>query len=290
MSNYDPGLLAQKQSLDMHTRLKRIFIIAIPIIASVMILSGLLAPETIVKTFLITIGSSVIAAWLVLVLERLIIGDPFSKFYDKMLLFGDASEAGLKRIVLDRNAFFHGPEIIRYINHSKNIRICGTALGFVTQNKELLKVLQQVAASNGIIELLLAHPASDIVAHRDKEERWHGNLRSTIRTSLTELFELKKAFPLNIKLHVFGGEIHNTIISTDKDIIVNPYVFGKKGWVSPAFIFSKTNSSIISDFEGQMDEMLDYEKKQGTGILTEVENDEQLKEILSVTYLRNSIL
>lgn len=200
-------------------------------------------------------------------------------FIDKSdLLVEDSESAGLERIIIDRNSFFHGEEIIDYIKDTKKIKIYGTALGFFVTNKLLVEAVKNVVKSGGKAEFLIAHPDSEIVKYRDKEEQWLGKLQEVIRTSLSEIFEIKKENPDNVKLYTFKGEMHNTIISTDKVVMVNPYVFGKRGWFSPTLIFSKENSTIVSAFDDQMSEMKEYGNN-NIGILAEIKNEEDFKNI-----------
>ncbi len=58
---------------------------------------------------------------------------------EKSLLIEDSENAGLERIVVDRNSFFHGEEVVDYIKDMKEIRICGIALGFFITNKSFCR-------------------------------------------------------------------------------------------------------------------------------------------------------
>ena len=197
---------------------------------------------------------------------------------EKSLLIEDSENAGLERIVVDRNSFFHGEEVIDYIKGVKDIQICGVALGFFITNKSFVEAVKNVLKSGGKAEFLLAHPDSEIVKYRDNEEQWLGKLQEVIRTSLKELIAIKKEYPENVKVYLFKGEIHNTIVSTEKVIMINPYIFGKRGWHSPAFIFSKSNSTIISGFGEQLTEMKKY-GEDNPGTLLEIKNEEDLKNL-----------
>ncbi|MGR0479974.1 MAG: hypothetical protein ACTFAL_00845 [Candidatus Electronema sp. V4] len=63
----------------------------------------------------------------------------------KMILFRYAAGAGSKRIILDRNSFFHGDEVVTYVKGSGKVCIYGTALGFLVQNKKLLVEIENIA-------------------------------------------------------------------------------------------------------------------------------------------------
>lgn len=197
---------------------------------------------------------------------------------NKPLIVEDSENSGLERIIVDRNSFFHGEEVIDYIKDVKEISICGIALGFFITNKTFVETVKNVLKSGGKAEFLLAHPDSEIVKYRDNEEQWLGKLQEVIRTSLKEITSIKEEYPENVNVYLFRGEIHNTIVSTDKVIMINPYVFGKRGWHSPAFIFSRNNSTIVSGFGEQLDEMKKY-GEDNPGTFIEIESEEDLKNL-----------
>ncbi len=141
-----------------------------------------------------------------------------------------------------------------------------------------MKAIEEIANSGGKVELLMTHPDSDIVKLCKKEEQWHGKLSEILSTSLKKLFEIKNKSPENISLYLFKGVIHNTIISTEKKIIVSPYNFGKRGWYSPTLIFSKTNQTVIAAFDEQLEEMKKYGEK-NSGTFVEIKNEEDFKNI-----------
>lgn len=197
---------------------------------------------------------------------------------EKSLLIEDSEHAGLERVVIDRNSFFHGEEVLDHIKGVKELQIYGVALGFFITNKSFVEAVKNILKSGGKAEFLLAHPDSEIVKYRDNEEQWLGKLQEVIRTSLAELIVMKKEYPKNVNIYLFRGEIHNTVISTENVIMVNPYIFGKRGWHSPAFIFSKSNPTIVSGFDDQLDEMKKY-GEDNPGTLIEVESKEDLENL-----------
>ncbi|MGB8700099.1 MAG: hypothetical protein WCD18_11840, partial [Thermosynechococcaceae cyanobacterium] len=84
-------------------------------------------------------------------------------------------------------------------------KIYGTTLGFLIENRRLYDEIKRVAGSkNSSVEILIANPNSEIVAYRDSEEGWNGQLGGRIKTSIIELFNLKKMFPDSVKLLDFG--------------------------------------------------------------------------------------
>ncbi len=151
-------------------------------------------------------------------------------------------------------------------------------LDFLLRINLFVEAVKNVLRSGGKAEFLLAHPESEIVKYRDNEEQWLGKLQEVIRTSLKEIMLIKKEFPENANVYLFRGEIHNTIISTENVIMINPYVFGKRGWHSPAFIFSRNNSTILSGFGEQLEEMKKY-GEDNPGTFVEIKDEEDLKNI-----------
>ena len=63
---------------------------------------------------------------------------------NKFLLLEDAEDSGLERVIIDRNSFFHGEEVLKYIKGTKEIKICGVALGFFITNKALVASVKNV--------------------------------------------------------------------------------------------------------------------------------------------------
>lgn len=200
--------------------------------------------------------------------------------FNEFLLLEDAENSGLERVIIDRNSFFHGEEVLKYIKGVKEIQICGIALGFFITNKALVNTVKNVLKSGGKIEFLLAHPESEIVKYRDKEEQWLGKLKEVITTTLGELVSMKEEYPDNVKIYLFKGEIHNTTIITEKVIMINPYIFGKRGWHSPAIIFSRNNPTIVSGFAGQLTEVKEYGAN-NPDTLFEIESEDDLKKVLA---------
>lgn len=199
-------------------------------------------------------------------------------FDEKSLLIEDSEHSGIERVIVDRNSFFHGEEVLEYIKNAKNVQIYGFALGFFITNKAFVDAVRNILRSGGNVEFLLAHPDSEIVKYRDNEEQWLGQLKEIIKASLKELINIKEEYVKNTKVYLFRGEIHNTLISTEKFIMINPYIFGKRGWYSPAFIFSKNNSTIVSGFGGQLEEMKEYGKN-NPGTIVEIKSRDDLKNI-----------
>ena len=197
---------------------------------------------------------------------------------DKSLIIEDSEGAGLERIIIDRNSFFHGEDVLDYIKGVKKIQICGMALGFFITNKAFVNAVKNILKAGGEVEFLVAHPDSNIVEYRDKEEQWLGKLKEVINKTLDELVEIKNKYPDNAKIYLFRGEIHNTTILTEKVIMINPYIFGKRGWHSPAFIFSRDNSTIVSGFGEQLSEMKKY-GEDNPGTFIEINSKEDLESL-----------
>lgn len=199
---------------------------------------------------------------------------------DGNLLIEDSIETGLERIIVDRNSFFRSEEIVNYIKNTKKIQIYGSILGFLIVNELLVETIEEIAENGGEVEILMTHPKSCVVKACAKEEQWHGKLPEIVEESLKKVFEIKKDYPKNIRFYLFVGVIHNTIISTDKRLIVSPYNFGKRGWYSPTLIFSKVNPTVIAAFDEQLDEMKKYGKI-NSGTFTEIRNEEDFKKVFS---------
>jgi hypothetical protein len=216
----------------------------------------------------LSIGSSIIGAWVVLFLERTIIGDPFSHLYSKLDMLSDSSHLGLLRAFPNRNTFFTANEMKMVFDKTRGIRIQGIALNFLLHNN-LIPKLQRIAKEGGRIEILALHPDSPVLKLRDEKEGWQGGLKERLRTTLVNLVQLRKKYPQRITIKLFKGECHNMTILTDDYIVVNSYITGQKGWESPTFIFRRTNSDIAGSLDRQFKVAWDDQES----ICIENEND-----------------
>lgn len=265
----------------MPNKLRKIFFVAIPLVAILILIIGLLLKPvnhlTVLADLLLTSGSALIGAYVVLLLERFIIGNPLDLFYEKNELFNDSIQTGLKRYIPNRNDFFFGKEIIKYFDETTNVSLIGISLNFIVQNSELLARINKIP-EKGKLTIILCHPDSEILKLRDKEEGWDGTLKERLRSTLVELVKIKEKNPSTVSILLFKGEIHNTMISLDDFLIINNHIFGKKGWEAPVSVLLKGNSKNIKHYDNQFESIFEYGKT-NPELLIKVENNETISKL-----------
>ena len=258
-------------------KLRTIYFISIPLFACLFILLSFGIPDiSIFRPFFFAIGCSLVGAFAVVVSERLIIGDPYDRFNKTLEVLRDAHDSGLIRIITDRNSYVYGSEIADLVRNAKTVQIFGTVLSFVVQNNSLYGALEQSLSHGGHLHVVLAHPHSESLKQRDDEEGWGGTLPSRLRSTVLPLLKLKKRNMGRMTISLFKGECHNTVIATERHILMNSYVFGQKGWKVPMFLFARADEAVSTSCWGQFGRLLKYAES-NPSIMVNIDSEGDVK-------------
>ncbi|GIJ01214.1 DUF5919 domain-containing protein [Spirilliplanes yamanashiensis] len=117
---------------------------------------------------------------------------------------------------------------------------------FLTEKPDLLKRLRVKAEAGTLVRILLGDRDSDAVKQRSQDE---GIGRDTISAKIhqAEAFFRPVREVDNIEIRKHGTVLYNSIYRFDRDMIVNPHVYGKTAPMAPALHLRQTGTPGLFD-------------------------------------------
>lgn len=231
-----------------------IFYITVPIIITILFVFAFKTNNIKLSSISIGIASSLSGAYIILLIEKWFLGNPFNELALKLKTLGDIHQTGLLRVFKNRSKAQDENIIFDVIHYANKLDIYGVVCNFIIREPKYKEEFIN-KAKNTPIRVVLLSPLSNTFKERKKGENWEDNyLENKSKSVLKELLEIKKNAK-HLKIYVQDGECHNMSIISDKHIIVSPYNLYQKGAYNPLFLFSKNENHIIDSYSIKFDKM-----------------------------------
>lgn len=156
----------------------------------------------------------------------------------------EISESEVVKVYPSRNAIGRAVWNRLFENAKQDIEILVYVGMFLTEDRDLIKVLRDKAAAGTRIRLLLGDPNSREVTKRSVEENiGKGTIAAKIQHALAFFKRLDGVPGIEIKCH--GTTLYNSIYRFDDDMIVNPHVYGFAAPHAPALHLRRLSSGTL---------------------------------------------
>jgi hypothetical protein len=239
------------------------------LIGCILILVGLLLSEK-WGVVLLSIGASVVAASVVSIILRSVIGDPFtslmesikratntfaSQLQESVTVLDRTSKTGLvsvwtQRIDLSIDIWIKKIKIAR-----GRLDFLAYAMAFLPEYPDFVDILHERASAGCKVRILLANPEAGVVAQRSKEEKGEGSIASRIRTSITRLSPLLGVKGIEVRLH--QTPLYCSIYRFDSEMFVTPHLYGVRGAAAPLLHFKEIHGGLFSRYEAHFQAIWD---------------------------------
>jgi hypothetical protein len=213
------------------------------------------------QPIILSIGTSVIAAGVVSIAVRSLLGDPFSEVSGNITKVTHELTSGLQQTVtiLERSArtgvisiwasryelptevFVQRVELSR-----TQIDLLAYAMAFFPEHPLVVPLLKEKANAGCSIRILLGDPQGAMIARRSKEEKHEGSIQSRVEATLARLEHLVGLPGVEIRLH--DTPLYCSIYRFDLRMLVTPHLFGVRGAAAPLLDIAKTEGGLFDKY------------------------------------------
>jgi hypothetical protein len=218
------------------------------------------------QSVVLSIGTSVIAAGVVSIAVRSLLGDPFSEVSGNITKVTQELTNSLQQTVtiLDRssktgvvsiwaNRYELPTEVfVQRIEQSRNqIDLLAYAMAFFPEHPLVVPLLKEKARAGCSIRILLGDPEGAMIARRSKEEEHEGSIQSRVEATLARLEHLVGLPGVEIKLH--DTPLYCSIYRFDLRMLVTPHLYGVRGAAAPLLDIAKTEGGLFDKYCGHFE-------------------------------------
>lgn len=243
------------------------------LIGCTLILTGLLLSGK-WGVVLLSVGASVVAASVVSIILRSVLGDPLAflikniegstrtfttRLQELVTVLDRASKTGLASVWTQRVDLPTDAWIERIKSAHSHLDFLAYAMAFLPEHPEFCDILRERASTGCKIRILLAGPKAEVVAQRNKEESGEGSIASRIWTTLTRLSVLLGTENVEIRTH--QTPLYCSIYRFDSEMLVTLTLYGVRGAAAPLMQFKEIPGGLFSRYEAHFQAIWDIAEK-----------------------------
>lgn len=142
-----------------------------------------------------------------------------------------------------------------FVSAVTRVDILGYATLFLTeQHADLVPLLLEKTGEGCRVRIVLADPAGEAAAARDREEGLDGGLVARIRTAL---YYYRPLLDSEAEIRLQSAPMYNSIFRFDGEMLVTPHLYGVPGKLAPLFHLRAGGAGLFDRFTAHYDALWD---------------------------------